>query len=82
MTQLEISLKTENEKLANKLKRMQQLSTRDKFYNDFFKNCNKYKTRKEAFDSLNIEYANLFGEQLFTNYKSFQMYYLRKTVRK
>lgn len=78
MTQMELALKAENEKLQAKLEIMQQISTRDKFYSYFFKICNQYKTREDAFYHLNKIHADYFGEQKFASYKAFRKYCERK----
>lgn len=82
MTQLEISLQAQNEKLQQKIQLMQSISTRDKFHAYFFKICNNYTTRKDAFEYLNTLYAEYFGSEMFSNYNSFRKYYERKSIKK
>lgn len=82
MTQLEISLQAQNEKLQQKIQLMQSISTRDKFHAYFFKICNEFKTREEAFEHLNGIYHDHFGGYLFTNYTAFRQYNLRKSLKK
>lgn len=82
MNQLEIALKAENEKLLHKIQLMQSISTRDKFHAYFFKICNNYTTRKDAFEYLNTLYAEHFGNEMFVSYASFRKYYERKTLKK
>lgn len=78
MTQYEIALQAENKKLQEERDLMRAIATRDAFYQQFFKTCNQFKTREEAFDSLNEKYYELFGEYKFSNYKCFRKYYERK----
>lgn len=82
MTQLEISLQAQNEKLQQKIQLMQSISTRDKFHAYFFKICNNYTTRKDAFEYLNTLYAEYFGSELFATYAAFRMYYSRKSIKR
>lgn len=82
MTQLEISLKAQNEKLQQKIHLMQSISTRDKFHAYFFKICNNYTTRKDAFEYLNTLYAECFGSEMFGSYAAFRKYYERKIIKK
>ena len=82
MTQLEIALKADNEKLLHKIHLMQSISTRDKFHAYFFKICNNYTTRKDAFEHLNTLYAEHFGSEMFGCYASFRSYYSRKSIKK
>lgn len=82
MTQLEISLQAQNEKLQQKIQLMQSISTRDKFHAYFFKICNNYATREDAFEHLNGVYNDHFGEYLFTNYTAFRQYNSRKSIKR
>lgn len=82
MTQLEIALKADNEKLLHKIHLMQSISTRDKFHAYFFKICNNYTTRKDAFEHLNTLYAEYFGNEMFASYVAFRMYYSRKSIKR
>jgi len=78
MTQLEKALQAENEKLQQKLQLMQSISNRDKFHAYFFKICNQFATREDAFEHLNSLYYEFFETYMFTNYKAFRKYYERK----
>lgn len=79
MTQMELALKAENQKLQAKLEIMQKISTREKFYVYFFKICSQHNTRQEAFEYLNKIHADYFGEQKFASYRAFRKYCERKT---
>lgn len=78
MTQYEIALRAENIKLQEERDLMRAIATRDAFYQHFFKTCNQYKSRLEAFNTLNNIYAQLFGQELFTSYTAFRQYVSRK----
>lgn len=78
MTQLEIVLKNENEKLQKTIEKMQSVATREAFYKTFFKECKNHSTREDAFNELNELHCEFFNSYLFSNYNSFRKYLERK----
>lgn len=82
MTQLEKALQAENEKLQQKLQLMQSISNRDKFHAYFFRTCNQFATREDAFEHLNSLYYDFFEAYMFTNYTAFRQYVSRKSLKK
>lgn len=78
MTQLEIALQKQNEKLQNEIEQMKAVATKEAFYHSFFKECKNYKTREEAFNELNELHCKFFNSYLFSNYNSFRKYLERK----
>jgi hypothetical protein len=72
MTQLEIALKIENDKLESQLIQMKQLVSVDGFFKIYFQECKNAKTNQEAFNTVNDLYFNLFGRYRYIDYASFK----------
>lgn len=72
MEQLEIAYKAEMQKLQQKIEMMKLLGSREGFYQYFFKICDQFKTREDAFDSANNFHYELFGWFRYNSYKGFR----------
>ena len=74
MSQTEIANKYEVD-LKSKLYDLQkEIVTRSEFLKYFYQILGKFKTQKDAFDSLNAIYFLLFAEEQFASYDAFRMY--------
>lgn len=64
----------ELQKIQEKLELYRKLGTNVGFYNQFFDNLKneKYKSRVAAFDAVNLQYADCFGDFKFSDYNSFR----------
>jgi len=72
MENLEIAYKALLEKKQKEIDLMKLLNSSDGFYQYFFKICNEYKTREDAFDAVNNLYFELFGRFRYKSYKGFR----------
>lgn len=85
MSPLEIANQIEIEKLKVQNEKMKKLATRDGFFKEYFLKCKSCKTNKEAFDIINEEYYNLFGQYRYSDHDSFKKavnYQFKKPNRK
>lgn len=71
-TNLELAQQAQLEKLQAEVDLMRLIGTREGFYQYYFKQINKYKSREEAFEAINEMYFTLFQEYRYTNYNSFR----------
>jgi hypothetical protein len=81
MNPLENAHRIEIEKLIQKNEKMRQMSSREGFFKQYYSNCQKFETNKEAFDHTNEMYFDLFGRHRFADYVSFKnmiSYYNKK----
>lgn len=64
----------ELQQIQEKLELIKRLGTNVGFYNQFFDNLkqDQYKTRVAAFDAVNMQYAECFGDFKFSDYNSFR----------
>lgn len=72
MNQLELAYKAEVQKLQEKIEIMKLIGNREGFYKYFFKICDQFKTREDAFEAVNNLYFELFGEFRYNSYKGFR----------
>lgn len=72
ITQHHLALQVENEKLKKENEIMRQIASTDGFYEFYFKNISKHKTRSEAFNYVNSLYFKCFGFFRYSNYCSFK----------
>ena len=72
MSPLEIANQIEIEKLRIQTEKMKKLATREGFFKEYFLECKNQKTNKEAFDKINEEYYNLFGQYRYADHDSFK----------
>lgn len=82
MTPLENALQIEIEKLKKQNELMRQLSTVEGFSFYYYTNCKNHSTNKEAFNFVNDQYYELFGEYRYSDFHSFKrvlIYNSRKT---
>jgi hypothetical protein len=81
MNLLEKAHQIEIEKLIQENKKMKLLSTTEGFFKEYYSNCQKFETNKQAFDHTNEVYFDLFGQYRFADYISFKnmvSYYNKK----
>lgn len=81
MSPLEIANQIEIEKLRIQNEKMKKLATREGFFKEYFLECKNQKNNKEAFDKINEEYYNLFGQYRYADYHTFKrviIYYQKK----
>lgn len=72
MSPLEIANQIEIKKLRVQNEKMKKLATREGFFAAYFLECKNQKTNKEAFDSINDQYHELFGQYRYADYSSFK----------
>lgn len=72
MSPQENARQIEIEKLTIQNERMRKLATRQGFFIEYFLECKKQKTNKEAFEVINQEYHNLFGQYRYSDHDSFK----------
>ena len=63
------------EKLQDRQQRIKLLGSKNGFLEAFFRKLPNAETRNEAFNDLNEEYYEIFGEYRFTSYDSFRASY-------
>ena len=51
---------------------MLELATRKGFFNVYYDNCKKFKTKQEAFNVVNKKYFSLFGVLRYTDFNRFK----------
>lgn len=66
------ALRIENEKLQEKLKLMQQIGTREGFFQYYFKEIKNYSSREKAFNFVNGLYFDLYKEYRYSDYNCFR----------
>ena len=59
-------------KLTQQLARMKLLATKKGFVQEYYKSCKTAKTNNDAFEAINNEYFDLFGEFRYRNFESFR----------
>lgn len=59
-------------RLTQQLARMKLLATKKGFVQEYYKACKTSKTNNDAFESINNEYFDLFGEFRYRNFESFR----------
>lgn len=72
MSPLDNANRIEIEKLTAQNERMKQMATRQGFFDQYFLECKNRKTNKDAFDAINEEYFELFGQYRYADYSSFK----------
>ena len=72
MSPLEIANQIEIEKLKVQNEKMKKLATRDGFFAAYFLECKNQKTNKEAFEKINDQYKDLFGQYRYADHDSFK----------
>jgi hypothetical protein len=71
-TQEENALRIHIEKLENQNQQMRKLSTRQGFYDEYFKALQTAKTNREAFNNINEKYYSLFNQYRYSDWDSFK----------
>lgn len=82
MTPLENANAIEIAKLKQQNEKMKKLASRTGFFQMYFLECKNHNTNKEAFDFVNEEYFELFGQYRYADYSSFKNisnYYHKKS---
>lgn len=72
MSPLENANAIEIAKLKLQNEKMKKLATRSGFFSEYFQECKNHNTNKEAFDFVNEEYFNLFGQYRYSDHDSFK----------
>lgn len=72
MSPLEIANQIEIERLKVQNEKMKKLATREGFFREYFLECKNHRTNKEAFEKINEEYHNLFGQLRYSDHDSFK----------
>lgn len=80
ITQQQLALQVENEKLRKENEIMRQIASTDGFYEFYFQQISKYKSRIDAFNYVNELYSNYFGVKRYSNYCSFKNIINRKLI--
>lgn len=81
MNPLQIANQIEIEKLKSQNEKMKKLANREDFFKQYFLECKNYKTNKDAFDAVNEEYYNYFGQYRYSDFHTFKrvvIYYNQK----
>ncbi|MCO7721963.1 hypothetical protein NJB85_02070 [Myroides odoratimimus] len=78
LTQYNLAIQKENEKLKKENEIMKQIGTAEGFYDYYFKHITKYPSRIEAFNYVNGLYEKYFGIKRYRNYCSFKNVVNRK----
>lgn len=66
------TLKLRNEQLEQENELMRRIYTRGGFYEYYFEMLRTEPTRKEAFEKVNEQFFELFGEYRYADYNSFR----------
>lgn len=61
------------EKLEKQNEQMRLLSTKIGFYQEYFKELKTAKSNKEAFDTVNERYHDLFGSYRYSDFNCFKV---------
>lgn len=72
MSPLEIANQIEIEKLKVQNEKMKKLATREGFFKEYFLECKNHKTNAAAFESINDQYHELFGQYRYADHDSFK----------
>lgn len=63
------------ERLQERQQRIKLLGSKNGFLEAFYRKLSTANTRNDAFNAVNEEYFEIFGEYRFTNYNSFRASY-------
>ncbi len=78
ITQHQIAVLAENERLKKEIQIMREIGSADGFYNYYFGLIPFHKSRIDAFNQANDLHQKYFGEKRYRNYYSFKNVINRK----